>query len=222
MFHNSFTEVKEMEKRKMLVTEGLNQLKLLDSRIRNGIAKANFICASKLSDKNARPGVSKEDFINDAKADYQSINDLIAEREKIKAAIIESNAVTEIEIAGEKMTVAKAIDRKESILYLTDLLCHMKNQYDTSIATVNSKNVDMEKTIDSMLAQAYGRDQKEKVDENTYNAIAAPIKLNRETGLVDPLNLKDEIDKLEAYVEDFLSNIDAKLQISNCITFIEV
>ena len=72
-----------MEKRKMLVTEGLNRLKVLNSRIYNQISNADFIIASKISDKNAKPGITKEDFIKDANASYQSINDLINEYEYI-------------------------------------------------------------------------------------------------------------------------------------------
>ena len=94
---------------KMLVTQALNELKTISNRIDRAIRNAKFITASKTVDKNAAPGVSKETFKTDAIASMQSIRDLIDRREKIKAGIIASNAVTEVEIAGEKMTVARLL-----------------------------------------------------------------------------------------------------------------
>lgn len=43
-----------------------------------------------------------------------------------------------------------------------------------------------------------------------------------EVSLVDPLELDKKIAELEQYIEEFDATVDAKLQISNCITKIEV
>lgn len=40
--------------------------------------------------------------------------------------------------------------------------------------------------------------------------------------LVDPLELDKKIAELEQYIEEFDATVDAKLQISNCITKIKV
>lgn len=42
-----------------------------------------------------------------------------------------------------------------------------------------------------------------------------------EYSLVDPLKVADIIEKLEDEISGFKSNVDAVLQISNCITYIE-
>lgn len=206
----------------MLVTQGLNELKTLDARINRAISEANFVIASKNVDKNAKPGVTKEDFSKDAVSAVQSINDLIERREKIKAAIIASNSVTEVEIAGEKMTVAKAIDTKKSIDYKMYLLSKMKDEYNTALATVNKANQRIDMSIDALITTTYGKEGKEKVSESDYDAIAKPYKLANEVTLVDPLKIKEKIDALEKYIEDFKANVDAQLQISNCITTIEI
>ena len=207
---------------KMLVTEALNELKTLNSRIDRAVRDGDFIAASKKADKNAKPGVSKEDFNKKAISDYQSVKDLIKRREAIKAAVIASNAVTEVEIAGEKMTVAKAIDTKNSMEYYLTLLDKMKSQYSKALSTVERVNKGVEENIDQMILAAYGKEGKDKISEATFDAIAKPYKAANEAELVDPLSLKDEIDKLENYVESFLSTVDSKLQISNCMTFIEI
>lgn len=207
---------------KMLVTQALNELKTLDSRINRAISAANFVSCSKKAEKNATPGVTKEEFCENAKASKQSIEDLIKRRETIKAAIIQSNAVTEIEICGQKMTVAKAIDTKESIGYYLNLLNHMKQEYLNVLATYNNANAMVNSKIDQLILAAYGKDGKDKISESDYNAIASPYKAANEVELVDPIHIKDEIEKLESYIDDFTSNVDAQLQISNCVTYIKI
>lgn len=207
---------------KMLVTQGLNELKTLNSRINRAINSALFIVASKTIDKNATPGISKEDFNANATSALQSIEALIERREKIKAAIIASNSITEVEIAGEKMTVAKAIDTKESINYKEQLLFKMKDQYERAVANVNRANQTVDKNIEALITTAYGKEGKEKVSESDYESIAKPYKTANEVSLVDPLKLKEKIEALEKYIEDFKANVDAQLQISNCITTIEI
>lgn len=64
---------------KMLVTKGLNELKLLDKRIYSKISKGEFVGAAKNSAINVDGKVTKEAFRANAKADYQSISDLIKE-----------------------------------------------------------------------------------------------------------------------------------------------
>ena len=207
---------------KMLVTQALNELNTLSARISRAINQAGFVVASKKSEKNALPGITKEQFSTDARASKQSIEDLIKRREAIKAAIIQSNAVTEVEIGGNKMTVAKAIDTKESIGYQKLLLDQMKAQYIKQMQVCNTQNANVDSKVDQLIMAAYGKDGKEKISENDFNAIAKPYKEANESELVDPIGIKAEIEKLERYIEDFESNVDAQLQISNCVTYIEV
>ena len=207
---------------KMLVTQALNELKTLGSRIDRAIAEADFITASKVSEKNAAPGKTKDVFNKEAKTSMQQINDLIERREKIKAAVIASNAVTEVEIGGVKMTVAKAIDTKDSIEFKQDLLNMMKAQYAQAMKKVEDANQKMEKKIDDLVTTAYGKDGKDKIQESDFDAIAKPYRSANETGLVDPLGIEKKIKELSEYIEAFKSNVDSVLQISNCTTFIEV
>lgn len=106
--------------RKITVTEGLNELKLYDSKIEKAINNLKLIGAKKKSvDKVGVVNVEK--FVADAKAAHQSIMDLIRNRNALKAAIVKSNAITYLEIGDQKMTVAEAIERKNSIQYEKEL-----------------------------------------------------------------------------------------------------
>ena len=121
--------------RKITVTEGLNKLKLYDSKIKKAIDNLKLIGAKKKSvDKVGVVNVEK--FIADAKAAHQSIMDLIRNRNTLKAAIVKSNAITYLEIGDRKMTVAEAIERKNSIQYEKELLLAMKAQYGSATVTV--------------------------------------------------------------------------------------
>lgn len=206
----------------MLITQALNELKTLDARINRGINKADFIEAAKISDNNIIPGVSKEEFRKEAEASYASIQDLIKRRRAIKSAIMLSNAKTVVEINGEEMTVAEAIDLKTSIKYQELLLQKMRLQKDECTRKVANANMKMNQQIDAMLSAMYGKDSKDKITADQHDNVAGPYKLANEYGPEDPLKISKKIEELENYIEKFKANVDAKLQISNCVTTIEI
>lgn len=206
---------------KMLVTQALNELKTLDSRIMRTINGATFVTSAKICEKNVTSNVSKEDFDTRAKADLQSINDLIERRKTIKAAIVASNAVTMVDVAGVSMTRAEAIERKTSIEYEKALLQQMKTQYNNSFATVNRKNLEMEAAIERLVNTAFGKDSKTTIKPDDYSSIADPYKKSNEYGLVDPIGIFDEITKRDEELDAFLSTVDGVLQISNCTSYVE-
>lgn len=203
----------------MLVTQALNELKLLDSRIIKETHNARFVAAAKTVEKKVTPNLTKEDFIEGAKASYQSIKDLIARRAAIKAAVVASNAVTKVTINGEEMTVAEAIERKSSIEYDKGFLVAMKNQLERETSQMNTQNVLMESKIDKNIETMLGKDGKTK-DEDLDNLMKV-FRTANQWSLVDPLGLKDLINKLDTQVTGFESEVDSALQISNCTTWIE-
>ena len=206
---------------KMLVTQALNELKTLDARIRRATMNGVFVAAAKTSEKKITPNVTKEDFIRDAQSALDSVKALIARREKIKAAVIASNAKTFIEICGEVHTVADVIDMKNSVGYWRTLLATFKSQFERAKADMNRANASMEAKIDQLIETTFGKESKTSVKPEDYAAIATPYRSNNEVSLVDPIGIADEIKKLEDFIEEFTSTVDSKLQISNCVTFIE-
>ena len=206
---------------KMLVTQALNEMKTLDARISRAIRNAAFIASAKTSDNKVSIGTTKENFIKEAKASYDSIEDLIKRRETIKSAVIESNAKTMIDICGEMISVAKAIDMKDSIVYKKQLLTQMVTQRDKAKSNMISQNITMESKIDQLVSTAFGKESKQNIKPEDYDSIAVPYRTSNEYSLVNPLDLDKKIEELERYIEDFESNIDSKLQVSNCVTYIE-
>ena len=205
----------------MLVTVALNELKLLDSRIIKEIDRGSFISSAKKSSPKVSPAMSKEEFIEEAKSKFNSVKDLIERRAKIKAAIVDSNAKTEVEIDGVKMTRADAIERKSSINYEKLMLNELKDQLNIHTAKVNSSNYEVDNKIDSLVQAAYGKEGKNNIKQEDYDAIAKPYREANEWDIVDPLNLKDVIEEMEKRIDGFESNVDSALQISNCTSYIE-
>ena len=136
----------------MLVTQALNELKTLDGRINKAITDGIFVAGAKASDKNILPGMSKEDFNGEAVASKQSADDLIKWREKVKAAVVASNAITFV--PDLNMTVAKAIETKASIKYKKALLNRMKSQYQRALAEVNQNNARVEQAVKDLVNTA--------------------------------------------------------------------
>lgn len=207
--------------RQISITEALNELKLLDDRIMKAISNAKFIGAVKKSSDKVG-AVAKDVFAVRVQASYQSATDLIANRNALKSAIVKSNAVTEVEINGKKMTVAEAIERKNSIVYDQELLAEMKKQYAAATNTVTTENRYVDNKVDELLSTLVGNEAGKKIDKDSQEAIERPYREKNEFELVDPIGLYDKIQALEVDIDGFKSKCDTVLVVANSITFIEV
>lgn len=199
--------------RKISITEALNELKLYDSKITKAITNATLCGAAKKSSDKVGV-VKKENFEERAKASYQSVTDLIANRNTLKSAVVKSNAVTEVTVDDKVMTVAEAIERKNSIENDETLLNEMKRQYANATTTVDKEN----KKVDAKV----GKDSDKKLSKEDQEAVEKPYREKNEFEFVDPLGLYEKIQALEADIDGFKSNVDTALVLSNATTFIEV
>ncbi len=207
--------------RKISITEALNELKLYDSKIMKAIGNAKFCGASKRSSDKVGV-IKKENFDERAKASYQSITDLIANRNELKSAIVKSNAETVIAVNGKSMTRAEGIERKNSIEYEEELLTEMKRQYAASTATVEKENKKVDAKVDELIATLVGKDSDKKLNKDDQEAVERPYRSKNEWEFIDPIGIYDEILKLEADIDGFKTNIDSQLVLSNATSFIEV
>lgn len=207
--------------REISVTEALNELKLYDSKITKAITNASFVGgAKKSSDKIGV--VSKDTFIDRAKSTYQSSIDLITNRNSLKSAIVKSNAITEVKVADKVMTVAEAIERKNSIEYEETLLSETKRQYANASEFVNKENKKVDNKVDELLATLIGKDSDKKISKEDQEAIEKPYRDKNEFELIDPIEIYDKIVKLEEEIDNFKSQVDTQLVISNAITKIAI
>lgn len=201
------------------ITRALSELKLLDKRINRAINESTF--AGFVVGKKVMTGFQNvEEIEKRAKADYQSVNDLISRRNTIKSAIVVSNATTTVEIGGKAMTVAEAIERKTSIQYDYQLLNRMKQAYTKYVNHVENVNEEVKQRLDRHLETLYGKEGKVKAGENAE--LIKPFLEENEAKFIDPIKLKDKIEQLESDIEEFETEVDHILSESNTINKITI
>ena len=129
-----------MQKEKMSVHRGLAEIKLLDSRIGRAITEGIYCTHNKRSNQKIQ-GMEIQDFKDKIiKSSFDKVEELIKRRQRIKSAIVKSNAMTDVEIAGNKMSVAEAIERKISIEHDREFLNKLKQQYSTALLNIERNN----------------------------------------------------------------------------------
>jgi len=198
---------------KISITRALANIKLLDKRIRKKINTSIFI---KIKQTNENTDlISKE-----IKSDNRSINDLIKERNKLKKLIMISNANTKVNIAGVTMSVQEAIERKNSIEYEEYLLEELKRQYSNIASEVEKINSLNTERFDQLINSNFSKDI--KANNQEYQALYNTFWESNKTEVIDPLNLKEVIDKLSEFIDSFNSEIDLVLSESNARTEIEI
>lgn len=101
--------------RKISITQALNELKLYNEKILKAIEKVNLVGYAKKS-FNKIGVLTKDEFSANCKADYQSLTDIIANRNCIKSAIIKL-------AVGRNLTVPHKHGKLSSTLRRSNFRC---------------------------------------------------------------------------------------------------
>ncbi len=205
---------------KISITRALVELKTLEKRIFKTLR--NLQPVTVLTGNKPEAGITgKEDFEKTVKASYQSLTALIERKRKIKSAVVRSNAVTEISVAGERMTVAEAIERKNSIEIDKNIRKDLATKYSEKIRTIEKHNNNIQNQLFRLLEATYSKPEAEIAQED-YDRIAVPFKENNEAQLLDPLDIKNTLLEMEKRIDLFESEVDIALTESNSRTEIEI
>lgn len=216
---------------KMLVTQALDERDLLVKKIADKIEKASFVDTIKPNEEKVyAKRITKEDYAQEAESAYQQIMDLIDRFQKIDAAIVASNAQTEITTSYGTFTVAGAISLRSRLRGLGvyedeadfegNLQNKMKAEYNERVRFCDNKNSQLQSTAEDMRLSILGRDTKTK-DDKPLSVVEAYVKENT-TELVDPLDVKKKLEALEEKRSTLLTELDTQIKVSNATTFIEV
>lgn len=209
-----------MSSEKMSIHRGLSEIKLLGDRIEKAIEKGIYCTHNKRSNQKIQ-GMDIQDFRNTViKADYDKVESLLERRQKIKSAIVKSNALTEIEIAGNKMVVAEAIDRKNSIENDKYFLETLRQQYSQSVRAIERNNETLTQKADEQINLLYSN--KDNIDPVKIKSLKEDYINENTFDFIDPLGIKEKMNRLEREIEDFELEVDFKLSESNSLTFIEI
>lgn len=204
----------------MTLTKALVELKLLKKRINNKVQQLQVVVVK-------RGGVlpaainSEADFVRSTKAQWQSLNDLMSRRRKIKTALVVANAVTTVNIAGEQMTIAEAIERKALVSTDRIILSRLKYVLTQAQDKVDRQNRELDEQINQLLETSYGN-RDSQLSKEDYERIARPFKEGNTSVLIDPLNCTALVNKMEEHVDAFESEVDVALSIANATTDISI
>ncbi|QYW06602.1 hypothetical protein uav_071 [Pseudomonas phage UAVern] len=199
------------------ITRALAQVKSLNDRIERGTGQA-FV-SNTVGGKHASGRAAQEVEVL-LTANLQSVKDLIEQRKTLKSAIVRSNAVTEVTIAGVKMTVAEAIERKSSIQLEQILLNTLRTQLGQQQSIVERTNVQVQTRLDTLIQTAVGKDR--KVDTSELEAITKPFEAQNKAAVLDPSDLQKQIEALAAQIDSFLLEVDFALSEVNATTVVTV
>jgi hypothetical protein len=206
-----------MATQQMSITQALPELKLLNKRI-SRITDSSNTEWCKVS-HNGSP-VDKEKHKKEVESQLQSFFDLVARRDKIKRAIIMSNAQTRVKIGSWEGTVAEAIDYKNAVSDKIELLYQLKNSLSGAKAEYERLKDQVDTRLERLLQSELGKDV--KTNPETITALTNSFRENNKVEIVDPLNLASKIVALQEEIESFKTNVDWVITESNGRTMIEV
>ena len=216
---------------KMLVTRALDERDLLVKKITDKIAMASFVDTIKPNEEKVyEKRIEKSEYAKEAEAAYQQIIDLINRFQKIDAAIVDSNAKTEVTTSYGTFTVAGAISLRSRLRGMDaydgeadfegKLQEKLRSEHNERVRFCDVKNSQLQSTAENMRLSILGRDAKAK-DDKPLGVVDAYVRENT-TELVDPLDVKNKLEVLEEKRNILLSELDTQIKVSNATTFVEI
>lgn len=215
-----------MTKEQMTIHKALSELKVIDDRISKAICSGTYVIANKHSNEKIK-GVPINKFKEDMTASYQKVDDLIKRRNAIKRAVVLSNAVTKVKIGEVEYTVAEAIEMKNHGMEFKDAFAReMSVQLARAQAELDKNSGDaIEKRAEQYVIsviQAQPKDSKMAIDSDAMKKLREDYIKNNTYDMIDPLGVKNIVDKLSNEIDAFNTEVDAALSCSNALTVIEV
>lgn len=220
-----------MQTKTMTVQQALNELKVLDSRVDTKVSNLGQETSAVQADKkllgtqNSRKTV--QEFLDDAVSKLQSANDLINYRRALKSAVLQSNAVTKVTVADKEMTVAEAIEYKNSISLEWNLVNSLELGITKAELLTAKYNEDVERKLERNIDSILGNEKDRKTQDDlevieTLRANAEKSKAEIVVPEIGKVKLTDYVSKKREELEDFESNVDFILTASNVTTTITI
>lgn len=220
-----------MQTKTMTVQQALNELKVLDSRVATKVSNLGQETSAVQADKkllgtqNSRKTV--QEFLDDAVSKLQSANDLINYRRALKSAVLQSNAVTKVTVADKEMTVAEAIEYKNSISLEWNLVNSLELGITKAELLTAKYNEDVERKLERNIDSILGNEKDRKTQDDlevieTLRANAEKSKAEIVVPEIGKIKLTDYVSKKREELEDFESNVDFILTASNVTTNITI
>jgi hypothetical protein len=132
---------------------------------------------------------------------------------RIKSAIVISNATTHVSIASKEYTVAEAIEHKRNLHMKKTMLSTLQTQLKTVNDSFARHTNDIQARAERLLEVELGKDSKTNV-ENSNQFVESFLKSNK-AEIIDPLKLDTLIAELSKEISEFETTVDWVLSESN-------
>jgi len=203
------------------IAKALKELKTLDARIQREIKQGVYSGVVKQDNPTNSSYKTANDLKNAIKGTFDSIEKLQDNRNKIKAAVIQSNATTFIDlpIIGN-VSIAQAIEYKEVINMRRSFINKAVAEYRKHQQEYDIQKDHVNNLIEQRIAAALGnQDQK---DDTMSSMIRKQVEQEYSVEFINPKNIEDWAKKELDKVEEFADNVDDLINTSNVMTTIEV
>lgn len=213
---------------KMIVTQALDERDLLKKKIRDAIAKCDFVAVQKPGDDVIAQDKQKvADYEAEVKASFQSIRDMMDRYTRLDAAILLANATTKIEVAGKTMTRAAAINLRKMMkgqgLADTDFTDAMIRKMTTDLERARLKIAKSQEVADrqrEVMSNSLVSSDKKVLSEDNLKSITAYCD-NLVLKLVDPIDIEKTIADMQEKWDNLSTNLESAIRISNATTYVE-
>lgn len=213
---------------KMIVTQALDERDLLKKKIRDAIAKCDFVAVQKPGDDVIAQDKQKvADYEAEVKASFQSIRDMMDRYTRLDAAILLANATTKIEVAGKTMTRAAAINLRKMMkgqgLADTDFTDAMIRKMTTDLDRARLKIAKSQEVADrqrEVMSNSLVSSDKKVLSEDNLKSITAYCD-NLVLKLVDPIDIEKTIADMQEEWDNLTTNLESAIRISNATTYVE-
>lgn len=213
---------------KMIVTQALDERDLLKKKIRDAIAKCDFVAVQKPGDDVIAQDKQKvADYEAEVKASFQSIRDMMDRYTRLDAAILLANATTRIEVTGKTMTRAAAINLRKMMkgqgLADTDFTDAMIHKMTTDLDRARLKIARSQEVADrqrEVMSNSLVSSDKKVLSEDNLKSITAYCD-NLVLKLVDPIDIEKTIADMQEKWDNLTTNLESAIRISNATTYVE-
>lgn len=207
----------------MTLTKALSELKLITKKIEQKISDSSFIDVKVgTSSQKTLSGRVITEFKEKAKSDYDSVNAMLVRRAAIKRALVVANAQTKLKVAGKEMTIAEAIEYKTSVVLERALLAQMEIQ----IASATRHFVNADNKFKAEVTKAENYNVSNEISDSARNSMREAMRdtaaETHSPDYVDPLALREVVDKLKDKIDNFEAEVDVALSVVNATTGITV
>ena len=218
-----------MAKESMIIAEALDERDFLRKKILESIRKVQLVTVKRKKDPKTKDGKDPEVFSDKAKADYQSIIDMISRYRRINAAIIDSNAKTMITLrSGITMSRADAISKRKELRSINEDLEYLLLDTMAKQITSSQKEFAMLTKRADDATEAYKNNISSKDKELTPKEVEAAEALtkafteNEYPEIIDPIGIQEQYETRNDQYNVLVKELDTAIKVSNANTVIEI